>query len=90
MTQRVLRIITRLNVGGPATHVILADRGLRARGWETLLLHGDVEPDEAEVDLRAVEFPCSGCVTWAGRSVPLPTPGLSGASWVRSIDTDRT
>ena len=57
MTPRVLRIITRLNVGGPATHVILADRGLRARGWETLLLHGDVEPDEAEVDLRAVEIP---------------------------------
>jgi glycosyltransferase involved in cell wall biosynthesis len=54
---RVLRIITRLNVGGPATHVVLADRGLRERGWETLLVHGDVEPDEAEVDLTAAGVP---------------------------------
>lgn len=57
MTPRVLRIITRLNIGGPATHVILADRGLRARGWETLLVHGDVEPDEAEIDLAATGVP---------------------------------
>jgi glycosyltransferase involved in cell wall biosynthesis len=52
---RILRVITRLNVGGPATHVLLADRGLRERGWQTLLLHGQVEPDEAEVDLSSVE-----------------------------------
>lgn len=57
MTPRVLRIITRLNIGGPATHVVLADRGLRARGWETLLVHGDVEPDEAEVDLASIDLP---------------------------------
>ncbi len=33
---------------------MLADRGLHARGWETLLVHGDVEPDEAEMDLAGV------------------------------------
>ncbi len=54
---RILRVITRLNVGGPATHVLLADHGLRARGWQTLLLHGRVEPDEAEVDLTNVDVP---------------------------------
>ena len=54
---RILRVITRLNVGGPATHVLLADRGLRERGWQTLLLHGQVEPDEAEVDLAGVDLP---------------------------------
>ncbi len=53
-TPRILRIITRMNVGGPATHVILADRGLRNLGWETLLLHGTVEPHEIEVDLPPV------------------------------------
>lgn len=57
MTPRVLRIITRLNIGGPATHVMLADRGLHTRGWETLLVHGDVEPDEAEMDLAAFDLP---------------------------------
>ena len=48
---RLLRIITRLNVGGPATHVQLADRELEARGWETLLVFGSVEADEAEATL---------------------------------------
>ena len=50
-------MITRLNVGGPATHVLVADRGLRERGWQTLLVHGQVEPDEVEVDLTAVDLP---------------------------------
>lgn len=54
---RVLRIITRMNIGGPATHVVVADSGLADRGWETLLLFGMVEPDEAEVDLQATSTP---------------------------------
>jgi glycosyltransferase involved in cell wall biosynthesis len=53
----VLRIITRLNVGGPSTHVLIADRGLRARGWDTLLVHGSLEPDEAAVDLDGFDLP---------------------------------
>ncbi|HEX5015815.1 MAG TPA: glycosyltransferase [Candidatus Limnocylindrales bacterium] len=54
---RLLRVITRLNVGGPATHVVLANRGLEGRGWETLLLYGEVEPDEAEIDVTAISTP---------------------------------
>ncbi len=47
---RVVRIITRLNVGGPSIQAItLADR-LRARGFETLLVHGRL--GEAEGDMR--------------------------------------
>ena len=65
---RVLRVITRLNVGGPATHVLLADRGLRERGWETLLLFGDVGPDEAEIDLATVDLPMRRIGTM-GRSI---------------------
>ena len=48
---RILRIITRLAVSGVSTHVTIADRGLSARGWETLLVHGRVQPDELEIDL---------------------------------------
>jgi glycosyltransferase involved in cell wall biosynthesis len=51
--RRVLRVITRLVVSGPATHVVLADRGLAERGWQTLLVHGTVQPDEAEIDIDA-------------------------------------
>jgi glycosyltransferase involved in cell wall biosynthesis len=54
---RILRIITRMNIGGPAVHVVVADRGLRDRGWETLLTFGSVEPDEAEVDVDAIDVP---------------------------------
>lgn len=54
---RILRLITRLNVGGPATHVTVADAGLRDRGWETLLAFGSVEPGELEIDLAGLDLP---------------------------------
>ncbi len=39
---RVLRVIARLNVGGPALHVSYLARGLAERGYETTLVAGDV------------------------------------------------
>ena len=51
MGGRVLRVITRLTVSGPSTHVLLLDRGLAREGWETLLVYGSVEADETEMDL---------------------------------------
>lgn len=47
---RVLRVIARLNIGGPARHVLLLDRGLRARGHRTLLVHGSVDEGEASLE----------------------------------------
>ena len=46
----MVRIIARLNVGGPARHVLLLAEGLRAHGFETTVLHGDV--DVGETPLR--------------------------------------
>lgn len=44
---RVLRVIARLNMGGPAKHVgILSGRRMEARGYETLLVHGSLAPGE--------------------------------------------
>ena len=57
MGGRVLRIITRLTVSGPSTHVLLLDRGLARQGWETLLVYGSVEEGETEMDLSAVDVP---------------------------------
>jgi glycosyltransferase involved in cell wall biosynthesis len=48
---RVLRVITRLAVSGVSTHVTLANQVLARRGWDTLLVHGRVQPDELEIDL---------------------------------------
>ncbi len=39
---RVLRVIARLNVGGPSLHVTYLARGLAERGYETTLVAGDV------------------------------------------------
>ena len=47
----MLRVITRLAVSGVSTHVTLANQELTRRGWETLLVHGRVQPDELEIDL---------------------------------------
>jgi glycosyltransferase involved in cell wall biosynthesis len=51
---KILRVIARLNVGGPARHVVLLDRGLRRRGHDTRLVHGSLAPLEASLEHLAV------------------------------------
>jgi glycosyltransferase involved in cell wall biosynthesis len=46
---RVLRIIARLNMGGPAHHVALLSGMLDPKRYDTLLLHGEVGPGEASL-----------------------------------------
>ncbi len=44
---RVLRVIARLNMGGPAQHVgLLSGKRMEARGYKTLLVHGSLAPGE--------------------------------------------
>ena len=43
---RILRVIARLNVGGPALHVAYLSAGLAERGYETTLVAGDVARGE--------------------------------------------
>ena len=43
---RVLRVITRLNMGGPALHVAYLSAGLAERGYETTLVTGSLAPGE--------------------------------------------
>jgi len=51
---RVLRVIARMNVGGPALAVTTLTRGLPADRFDTRLLVGDVGPGEADwLSLRA-------------------------------------
>ncbi len=45
---RILRIIARMNVGGPAWQATVLTRGLDSNGFETRLLCGEVEPNEAD------------------------------------------
>ena len=50
---KVLRIIARLNVGGPARHVVLLTRGLKDMGCDTLLVAGVVPPGEEDMSYFA-------------------------------------
>jgi len=50
---KILRIIARLNVGGPARHVVWLSEGLKADGYETLLVSGVVPPGEDDMSYVA-------------------------------------
>jgi len=64
---KILRIIARLNVGGPARHVTLANAGLNARRHDTLLVFGTLDAGEASLENAAQE---------AGiRTIKLPSLG---------------
>src|SRR5262249_54711328 len=53
---RILRVIARLNMGGPALHVSYLSAGLRARGYETTLVAGNVGPGEQSMAYVAEEM----------------------------------
>lgn len=51
----IVRIIARLNVGGPAIQTILMTDAFRARGYDAVLLTGQVAAGEASMDYLAKE-----------------------------------
>src|SRR4029079_17605866 len=56
---RILRVIARLNMGGPALHVAYLTEGLRKRGYDTTLVAGSLARGEDSMalcaDARGVE-----------------------------------
>jgi len=46
---KVLRMIARLNIGGPAIHVHLLARGLDAKRFESVLVAGKISPKEGDM-----------------------------------------
>ncbi|MBL7132258.1 MAG: glycosyltransferase family 4 protein [Candidatus Omnitrophica bacterium] len=52
---KVLRIIARLNIGGPAIHTILLTEGLDKHRFETVLVTGTTEKDEGDMFYLAKE-----------------------------------
>lgn len=52
---KVVRIIARLNVGGPARHVVWLSAGLESAGYETVLVAGVVPPGEDDMSYFAAE-----------------------------------
>ena len=67
---RVLRIFSRLNVGGPSVHVILLTAGLKDRGYETQLVIGQESPREGNLfDLAARKGVACVAMPGLGREV---------------------
>ena len=52
---KVLRIIARLNVGGPARHVVWLTSGMKHEGYDTLLVAGVVPPGEDDMSYVAAQ-----------------------------------
>ena len=52
---RVVRVFSRLNIGGPAVHVILLSAGLRPLGYETRLVVGQESAREGNMLSLATE-----------------------------------
>ena len=50
---KVLRIIARLNIGGPAINTIILSRYMESLGYETLMVAGQVGPDEGDMSYMA-------------------------------------
>ena len=48
--KRIVRVIARLNAGGPARHVVLLCDGLRQAGFESVLVYGALAPDEGSLE----------------------------------------
>ena len=46
---KIIRLITRLNIGGPAIHTILLTRELAALGYDPILAAGDFEDGEGDM-----------------------------------------
>src|SRR5438874_10436080 len=53
---RVLRVIARLNMGGPALHVAYLSAGLRERGYATTLVAGSLARGEESMSFVAEEL----------------------------------
>jgi glycosyltransferase involved in cell wall biosynthesis len=50
---RVMRIIARLNIGGPAIHVALLSEKFSAPAYETMLVAGQIDPTEGDMSYFA-------------------------------------
>jgi glycosyltransferase involved in cell wall biosynthesis len=83
-TVRVLRLFSRLNIGGPSIHVILLASGLRAKGYETRLIVGRESPTEGNLFALAAEK-CVVCETLPalGREIRLLSDWRSLLALVR-------
>jgi glycosyltransferase involved in cell wall biosynthesis len=89
LSVRVVRIIARLNIGGPAIQAITLTHRLSEYGYETVLVRGVEEPDEGNMDHLAEYLGVSPVrVRWMRRN-PSWRDVVALAALVRIIRRER-
>ena len=80
---RVVRVITRLNVGGPSIQAITLSDRLAAHGFQTLLVHGQL--DGGEGDMRYL-LPAAVAVRYLPALRRPPAPGHDALALAQLVD----
>jgi hypothetical protein len=71
---KVIRVASRLNVGGAARHAIILSAGMSADGFDTLLVHGSLAESEASLEELLLASPNV-------RHVKIPSLGRRVSVW---------
>ena len=83
---RVVRIIGRLNVGGPSLHVVYLNKGLGERGFDSRLLSGrEGEREGSMLDLATREGVAVRLVEFAGSEASLGAADLKTIVEIRRL-----
>lgn len=77
---RIVRIVTRLNIGGPAHHVTLLASGLDRRAFQTLMVVGQPAPEEGDLTAAARRVGHVVTIPELGRSM---RPWQDVVAWIR-------
>jgi glycosyltransferase involved in cell wall biosynthesis len=86
---KIVRIIARLNVGGPAIQAISLTRLLEPRGYQTRLVRGSEGTDEGNMDYLAQELSVSPTLIEQMRRDPGPGDLVALARLVSILRRDR-
>lgn len=85
----IVRIIARLNIGGPAIQAITLTRLLEARGYRTRLVRGRESPTEGSMDYLAQELGVAPTLVGPMRRDPGPGDLAALAQLVRILRAER-
>lgn len=66
---KIARLITRMNVGGPALHVLTLAEGLSSLGYRHLLISGTCQPEEGDTDAPNFARPTIAFIPTLARSI---------------------
>jgi glycosyltransferase involved in cell wall biosynthesis len=87
---KVMRVITRLNIGGPSIHAVLLTRGLDPDVFETVLVTGQLGKDEGDMGYLAEEVGIRPIIIpTLGREINIASDVVSFVRILRLIIAER-